>query len=330
MAELAGKSVLVTGAHGFVAGHLIEGLVAAGAQVVGLDLRAEMRSYLSMCAALGRIKLVEADVSAPEVMPAVFQEHQPQVVLHLAAQADVVRALNDPLGTFEANVRGTYVVLECARRAWEGADGPRALVVASSDKAYGQHQHLPYREDDELVGQFPYDVSKACADMIARGYHAAFDLPVAVTRCANIYGPGDLNFSRIIPGTMRSLLRGERPIIRSDGKPLRDYLYVADAADAYLRLAEALLDGEGAGEAYNFGTGEPVSVLEIFNEMVEVASRPDLEPEVMGEASKELRDQFLSPAKAQRELGWQAKVARKEGLARTYEWYRANFAAINE
>jgi CDP-glucose 4,6-dehydratase len=240
-----------------------------------------------------------------------------------------VRALKDPLGTFEANVRGTYVLLECARRAWEQADGPRAMVVASSDKAYGQHQHLPYREDDELLGQYPYDVSKACADMMARGYHVAFGLPVAVTRCANIYGPGDLNFARIIPGTFRSLLRGEKPIIRSDGKPLRDYMYISDAVEGYVCLAEALLRGEAAGEAYNFGTGEPVSVLEIFNEMVEVARRPDLEPEVLGEASKELRDQFLSPARAHRELGWRAQVLRRDGLARTYEWYAANLAAVD-
>ncbi len=330
MAELSGKKTLVTGVHGFVAAQLSERLVNDGAQVVGLDLRARSGSYLSRCGTLERMEFVTADITDAEAMNSVFEEHQPEVVFHLAAQAEVVEALENPLGTLEANVRGTYVILDCARRAWEDAEGPRALVVASSDKAYGQHQSLPYREDDELLGQYPYDVSKACADMIARGYHAAFGLPVAVTRCANIYGPGDTAFSRIIPGTMRSLLRGERPIIRSDGKPLRDYLYISDAVQAYVRLAEALLDGDAAGEAYNFGTGEPVSVLDIFNEMVEVAGRPDLKPEVRGEASRELRDQFLSSAKAQRELGWRAQVARKEGLVRTYEWYRDNLAAIDE
>lgn len=330
MAELAGKRVLVTGVHGFVAGHLSERLVNDGAHVVGLDLCARTGSYLSMCGALERMEFVAADISDPETMSAVFEERQPEVVFHLAAQAEVVEALKDPLRTFDANVRGTYIMLEGARRTWENAEGPRALVVASSDKAYGQHQSLPYREDDELLGQYPYDVSKACADMIARGYHVAFGLPAAVTRCANIYGPGDTTLSRIVPGTLLSLLRGERPIIRSDGKPLRDYMYISDAVDGYVRLAEALLDGEAAGQAYNFGTGEPVSVLDIFNEMVEVAGRPDLKPEVLGEASRELRDQFLSPAKAQRELGWRARVPRKEGLARTYQWYRDNLAAIDE
>jgi len=330
MSEIAGMKVLVTGAHGFVGGHLVERLIGLGAQVVGLDLRAEMASYLTMSGALERIKPVVADIADPDAMSATFEEHQPEVVFHVAAQAEVGLALEEPVTTLDANVRGTYITLECARRTWDGTDAPRAMVTASSDKAYGQHQSLPYREDDELLGQYPYDVSKACADMIARGYHVAFGLPVAVTRCANIYGPGDMRFSRIIPGTMRSLLRGERPIIRSDGKPLRDYMYVSDAVDGYLRLAEALLDGQAAGEAYNFGTGDPVSVLEIFSEMIDVADRPDLAPEILGEASRELRDQFLSPAKAHRELGWRAQVPRKEGLARTFEWYRDNLAAIDE
>ena len=330
MAELAGKKVLVTGVHGFVAGHLTERLVRIGARVVGLDLREDPRSYLSRCGALAQTDFVCADITEPEAMGALFAEHQPEVVFHLAAQAEVLEALKDPLRALEVNVRGTYLILECARRTWAEAKGPRALVVASSDKAYGQRQSLPYREDDELRGQYPYDVSKACADMIARGYHVAFGLPVAVTRCANLYGPGDTAFSRIIPGTMRSLLRGERPVIRSDGKPQRDYLYISDAVDAYLCLVEALLDGRAAGEAYNFGTGEPVSVVEIFHEMAEVAGRPDLEPEVLGEASQELRDQFLSAAKAQRELGWRARVPRQEGLARTYEWYRDHLAATDE
>jgi CDP-glucose 4,6-dehydratase len=202
------------------------------------------------------------------------------------------------------------------------------MVVASSDKAYGPHQHLPYREDDELLGLYPYDVSKACADMIARGYHEAYEMPSGVVRCANIYGPGDLNFNRIIPGTFRSLLKGERPIIRSDGTPMRDYMYVGDAVDGYVRVMNALLDGRHAGEAFNFGTGEPVSVLQIFREMVEVAGRPDLEPEVQGEAPKELSDQFISAAKARRLLGWQTLVPRHEGLRRTFRWYDDKLAEL--
>ncbi|MGD9496333.1 MAG: NAD-dependent epimerase/dehydratase family protein [Armatimonadota bacterium] len=327
MSEVAGRRVLVTGAHGFVAGHLIERLGEAGADVVGVDLWMLRQSYLSMSEAIRKTNLIEADICSLEEMQELFEQHRPQIVLHLAAQADVTRALSNPLGTFEANIRGTYVLLECARRLWED-DAPHAFVVASSDKAYGQHAHLPYREDDELLGLYPYDVSKACADMLTRGYHAAYGMPTAAVRCANIYGPGDLNFNRIVPGTFRSLLRGERPVIRSDGRPLRDYLYIDDAVDGYVRVMHSLLDGEQMGQAFNFGTGEPVSVLDIFNEMVEIAGRPDLAPEVLGEASRELRDQFLSAAKAQRLLGWQAHVPREEGLRRTFRWYRDNLHRI--
>ncbi len=330
MAKLEGMKVLVTGAHGFVSGHLIEALANSGADVVGLDLWLHRQSYLSMSGTLARMAMCEGDISDPGQMEDIFYQHKPDVLLHLAAQADVTRAMRNPLGTFEANVRGTYVLLECCRRQAEESGTPVAVVVASSDKAYGQTAHLPYREDDVLRGEFPYDVSKACADMIARGYHAAFGLPTAVTRCANIYGPGDLNLNRIIPGTLRSLLAGERPVIRSDGKPLRDYMYVADTVAAYLTLTEALLDQKGqvAGRAYNFGTGDPVSVLGIFEEMVQIAGRPDLEPEVLGEASGELSDQFISAALATRELGWSPQVSRDEGLRRTFEWYRENIDSI--
>ncbi|MCD6359638.1 MAG: NAD-dependent epimerase/dehydratase family protein [Armatimonadetes bacterium] len=328
MTDIAGMKVLVTGAHGFVAGHLIERLADAGADVVGVDLWLDRQSYLSMSGTLTKMEMHEADISDMEAMREVFEEHPCEIVMHLAAQADVTRAMKNPIGTFEANVRGTYLLLDHCRRQTEDGDPVRAIVVASSDKAYGQSAHLPYREDDQLRGLYPYDVSKACADMIARGYHAAFGLPVAVTRCANIYGPGDLNFNRIIPGTMRSLLLGERPVIRSDGRPLRDYMYVDDAVDGYLKLMEALLAGQAAGEAYNFGTGNPVSVLGIFEEMVQIADRPDLRPKVLGEAGGELRDQFISAARATRELGWQPQLTRAEGLRRTFEWYRENLEDI--
>ncbi|MEA3402596.1 MAG: NAD-dependent epimerase/dehydratase family protein [Armatimonadota bacterium] len=330
MADVAGMRVLVTGAHGFVAGHLIERLVGMDADVVGVDLCARRQSYLSISEAVHSIDLVEGDIASNDQMRELFDEWRPRVVLHLAAQADVTRALADPLGTFEANVRGTYILLEHARRIWEGEDGPHAMVVASSDKAYGRHTHLPYREDDELLGLYPYDVSKACADMIARGHHVAYSMPTGVVRCANIYGPGDLNFNRIVPGTFRSLLRGERPVIRSDGTPMRDYMYIDDAADGYRRVMEAVLDGERHGEAFNFGTGEPVSVLDLFEEMVQVAQRPDLEPQVQGEASKELRDQYISAHRARRLLGWEPRTPRREGLQRTYEWYARHLPEIED
>ncbi len=328
MAQLAGRKVLVTGAHGFVAGHLIERLAEAGAEVIGVDLWMIRQSYLSMSPAIRRTDLIEGDISNLEEMQALFDEHRPQIVVHLAAQADVTRALSNPLGTFEANVRGTYIVLECARRIWQDDGDPHALVIAGSDKAYGHHDYLPYREDDALLGLFPYDASKACADIIARGYHAAWGLPTGVVRCAQIYGPGDLNFNRIVPGTLRALLRGERPTIRSDGTPVRDYIYVADAVDGYMRVMGALLAGRHMGEAFNIGSGEGVSVLSIFREMAEIAGRPDLQPQVLGEATRELQDQVVSAERARRLLGWEVQVPRAEGLRRTFTWYRDNLAHI--
>ncbi len=328
MAQVAGRKVLVTGAHGFVAGHLIERLTEAGAEVIGVDLWMIRQSYLSMSEAMRRTDLLEGDISNLEEMQALFDEHRPEIVIHLAAQADVTRALSNPLGTFEANVRGTYILLECARRIWEDDDGPHAMIVASSDKAYGHREYLPYREDDALLGLFPYDASKACADIIARGYHAAWGMPTGVVRCAEIYGPGDLNFNRIVPGTFRSLLRGERSVIRSDGSPLRDYVYIDDAVDGYVRVMNAVLEGRHMGEAFTIGTGEPISVLEIYREMARSAGREDLEPEVLGEACCELRDQFVSADRARRMLGWEPLVSREEGLRRTFRWYRDNLTQI--
>ncbi|MGC9318046.1 MAG: NAD-dependent epimerase/dehydratase family protein [Armatimonadota bacterium] len=328
MSDVAGVKLLVTGAHGFVAGHLIERLLDMGADVVGVDLCAERQSYLGISGAVRSIELIEGDIASNEQMRELFDNVHPRAVLHLAAQADVTRALADPLRTFEANVRGTYILLEHARRIWQDEAGPHAMVVASSDKAYGRHTHLPYREDDELRGMYPYDVSKACADMIARGYHVAYAMPVGVVRCANIYGPGDLNFNRIVPGTFRSLLLGERPVIRSDGTLMRDYMFIDDAVDAYVRVMEALLAREHHGEAFNFGTGEPVSVLGIFEEMVRIAQRPDLKPQVLGEASRELRDQFISAHRARRLLGWEPRTPRPEGLERTYDWYARHLPQI--
>ena len=252
--------MLVTGAHGFVAGHLIERLAAAGAEVVGVDLWVLCQSYLSMSEAIRRTDLIEGDISNFQQMQELFDQHRPQIVFHLAAQADVTRALANPLGTFEVNIRGTYILLECARRMWDDGEA-HAMVVASSDKAYGAHSHLPYREDDALLGLYPYDVSKACADMITRGYYTAYGLPTAVVRCANIYGPGDLNFNRIVPGTFRSLLRANARLSAPTASPA-DYMYVADAVDGYVRVMNAPLAGEHMGEAL-FRRREPVSVLDI-------------------------------------------------------------------
>jgi CDP-glucose 4,6-dehydratase len=223
-----------------------------------------------------------------------------------------------PLSTFETNVKGTWTLLEAVRHT----PGVTRVVVASSDKAYGVHERLPYTEEAPLLGCYPYDASKACAEIIARAYSATFDVPVGVTRCANLYGGGDLNWSRVFPGTIRSVVRGERPVVRSDGTMLRDYLYVRDAVDAYLTLAEQLDRPEVRGEPFNFGMDDPRSVLEIVRTIVAVSDCPDLEPVVLNEAPNEIPAQYLDSAKAHRVLGWMPRRSLEEGLRETIAWYR--------
>jgi CDP-glucose 4,6-dehydratase len=239
--------------------------------------------------------------------------------LHLAAQSIVSVANRNPLATLESNIRGTWTVLEAARRS------PRVkqIVVASSDKAYGDNPKLPYTEDMPLRGRHPYDVSKSCSDLVAQMYANTYGLPVCITRCGNVYGPGDLNWNRIVPGTMRSALRGERPVIRSDGKFVRDYLYVDDGAAAYLRTAEVLAQrNELRGEAFNFSNDTPVTVVQLVERILKTAGRVDLLPEVRNEASHEIREQYLSSEKARQTLSWAPRFTLDEGLKHTFEWYR--------
>ena len=228
-------------------------------------------------------------------------------------------AARSALSTFEANVRGTWNLLEacrtCARRV-------ERVVVASSDKAYGSHETLPYTEDAPLQGRFPYDASKSCADLISLSYFHTFGVPVAVTRCGNLYGGGDLNFNRLIPGSIRSALRGEPPIVRSDGQFIRDYFFVRDAVAAYVELAERLPDERFVGEAFNFGTETPLSVLELVDRILGVMDRRDLEPVILNEASHEIREQYLDCAKARRLLGWKPRYGLDESLRETVDWYR--------
>jgi CDP-glucose 4,6-dehydratase len=317
------RRILVTGAYGFLAGHLIEALVGERAQVVGLVRDCPAQSYLQLQGLQSRLTLVPGDIADLEGCRRALNEHDIEVVFHLAAQATVGTANRSPISTFEANIRGTYMLLEACRELRAGGAPLQAVVVASSDKAYGQQEHLPYTEDSPLRGLHPYDASKSCADLLARTYAHTYALPVAVTRCANLYGPGDLNYSRLVPATLRSALRGERPIIRSDGSPCRDYLYVTDAVEGYLALAGALLDNRGRGAAYNLGTGVPVSVLEMVRRIL-AAVGSDLQPEVQGTASGEIDHQYLDPRRAQAELGWAAQVSLEEGLARSAQWYREN------
>jgi CDP-glucose 4,6-dehydratase len=312
------RPVFVTGCTGMLGSWLTIALVDAGAAVTGLVRDQVPFSHLRRSGYQDRIRIVRGDVADYELVERALNEYEIEVVFHLAAQTIVSIADRAPLSTFETNIRGTWRLLEAARRAPE----IRRIVVASSDKAYGPHERLPYTEDAPLLGHHPYDVSKACADQIARAYAATYDLPVAVTRCANLYGGGDLNWSRLIPGTIRSVIRGKRPVIRSDGTLIRDYLYIQDAVVAYLRLAECV-DAPGVrGEAFNFGMDDPKSVMEVVQAIIEVSDRPMLEPVVLAQAQDEIQDQYLDSRKAKRVLGWTPRYSLRDGLRETMAWYR--------
>ncbi len=260
-----------------------------------------------------------ADLADHQSLARVLDEHEVSAVFHLGAQTIVGTANHAPLHTYEANVRGTYNLLEACRARGEAV---QRIVVASSDKAYGAHDQLPYREDFALQAAFPYDVSKACADLIARSYAVSYGLPVAVTRLANVYGPGDLNWSRLVPDTARALVRGERPVVRSDGTPERDYLYLDDAVEAYLAVAGSLDRSDLWGRAWNAGRGEPLPVLEVVRRLIGVSGRR-LEPEVRGHGTPpgELDRQFLDSTAITTELGWSPRWDLDRGLASAWEWY---------
>ncbi|HVO31575.1 MAG TPA: GDP-mannose 4,6-dehydratase, partial [bacterium] len=250
-------------------------------------------------------------------------EYEASVVIHLAAQTIVGIANRNPVSTFETNVGGTWAMLEAARRS----PAVKSIVVASSDKAYGTAEHLPTPESDRLQGDHPYDVSKSCADLIARSYAISFRSPVAITRCGNFYGGGDLNFNRIVPGTIRSVVRSQRPVIRSDGKFVRDYIYVEDAASAYTTLARALAEDPAlAGEAFNFSNESPLSVTALVERILSRMGST-LAPEILNQASNEIREQYLDASKAKRVLGWKAAFDIDAGLDRTIRWYRDFFAS---
>jgi len=315
-------SVLVTGAEGFIGAHLVERLLNDGEKVVALRRDVPSLSYFKVEGLEDRCEVVLADLNDYESLLRVINEQDVRTVFHLAAQTIVGIANRSPLSTFETNIRGTYTLLEACRATGEVGDPVERVVVASSDKAYGEHDELPYREDFPLKPRYPYDVSKACTDMLARSYAATFGLPVAVTRLANVYGGGDFNLSRIVPDTVHALLRGERPVIRSDGTPERDYLYVDDAVEAYLAVARSLDRRELYGRAWNAGNGQPLSVLELVQRLI-AATRRDVEPEIAGEGKPhgEIDRQWLDSAAIRSELGWEPRWELERGLAETYAWY---------
>jgi CDP-glucose 4,6-dehydratase len=314
------RAVLVTGCTGLLGSWLTRALVDRGALVIGLVRDWVPQSELVSTHLIERIRVVRGDVRDPGTIERTLGEYEVETVFHLAAQTIVGIANANPLSTLETNIGGTWVLLEACRRS----PGVRQIVVASSDKAYGAHEVLPYGEDAPLRGRHPYDVSKACADMLAQSYAASFQLPVCVTRCGNLYGGGDLNWNRLVPGTVRSALRGEPPIIRSDGTFVRDYFYVEDAALAYLALAERMAaQPELAGEAFNFSTERQISARDLALLVLREAGRPDLALDIRASARNEIERQYLDASKARRVLGWRPRFDLEEGLRRTIAWYRA-------
>lgn len=313
------RRVFVTGATGLLGAHLVEGLRRQGSHVVCLVRDWVPESRLFKENMTDGVTLVRGDLEDYLLLLRALNEHEIDTVFHLGAQTIVSTASRSPLSTFEANIRGTYMLLEACAQNSKLID---RVVVASSDKAYGVHEKLPYGEDAPLVGRYPYDVSKSCADLISFSYHHTYGLPLAVTRCGNLFGGGDLNFNRLIPGTIRSALAGERPVIRSDGKFIRDYFYVKDAVDAYLTLGEAIGREGITGQAFNFGMDHPLSVIEVVDQILQAMVRQDLEPEVLDQAQHEIPKQYLDCTRARQRLNWAPRRTFAEGLAETIDWYR--------
>ena len=317
-------NVLITGANGFVGAWVAKALIEKKANVVVLLRDQVPRSTLELFGVRDRLRgIVIGDLTDYSVVHRAINEYEVEACYHLAAQAIVGVANRSPLSTFESNIKGTWNVLEAARNA----EVLKRLIIASSDKAYGEHSNLPYKEDFCLNALHPYDASKACADILARTYYNTYGLPVCVSRCANIYGGGDLNFSRLVPDTIRSVIRGTPPIIRSDGTPVRDYMYIKDVVSAYLTLGEKL--EEVKGEAFNFGSNAPISVLQLVTKILDIAGS-DLRPVIKGKGSikGEIDRQYLSSEKAAKLLDWKPKYGLEDGLKETFEWYKAYFASM--
>jgi CDP-glucose 4,6-dehydratase len=317
------RTAFVTGATGFVGAHVARKLVEAGARVVCLQRDGVRANSLDLFNLRHRVTVINGSVEDFTLIERTINEYEVEAVFHLAAQAIVGAANRSPVSTFETNIRGTYALLEACRLS----PIVKRVVVASSDKAYGTHQDLPYTEDYPLHGLFPYDASKACTDILARSYAHSFKTPVAVSRFANIYGPGDMNLSRIIPGTIVSVLRDQSPVIRSDGTPIREFVYVDDVANGYLLLAEKI--DEVIGQAFNFGAGEQVTMLDLVERIIKLSGK-NLKPNVLlqRKIEREIDAQYLSSEKVEKRLGWRAKTGLAEGLRLTIEWYREHLHEI--
>lgn len=315
------KNIFITGADGFIGSWLAKKLAERKANVIILVRDLKIESPYKLFDLKNKVTQVQGDVTDYPFLERVLNEYSVDSCFHLAAQALVQIANRSPLSTFESNIKGTWNILEACRNT----KTIERVIVASSDKAYGRQKKLPYTEESPLLGLYPYDASKACADILARCYFISFNLPVAVTRNANTYGGGDLNFSRIIPDAIRCILQEKEFIIRSDGTPERDYMYVEDAVDGYLAMAEQVEKENVKGEAFNFGTGKPISVISLFEKIAELCGRPRIKPKILGVAKNEIDRQYLATDKSKKILNWSPKHTLEEGLKLTIEWYRQYF-----
>ncbi|OHB58197.1 MAG: sugar dehydratase [Planctomycetes bacterium RBG_13_44_8b] len=311
------KKVLITGFEGFLGSNLTKALLSSDADIVGLDIKVNRKSTILTLAEYEKIKIIKGNVANYNLMKKIISDFEIEVVFHLAAEAIVVRSHQNPLRTFSSNIQGTWSVLEACRNN----KTVKSIVVASSDKAYGSHRKLPYEETSPLMGNHPYDVSKSCADLIAYAYFHSYGLPVVVTRCGNIYGPGDFNFSRIVPDAIRCTVLDKILYIRSDGKFTRDYAYVDDIVNGYTLLAEKMRKENLAGEAFNLSDENPITVIELVGTIYRIANK---EPnyKILNKAKYEIKNQYLCSRKARKILGWKPKYSLEEGLRNAIEWYR--------
>ena len=316
-----GTSVLVTGADGFIGSHIAKALIDKGTQVSTIIRDIKKNNNLDILGIKGKISIVYGDLINLKDCERAINEYDIEFCFHIGAQALVGPANRSPLSTFESNIKGTWNILEACRLS----KTIKGLVVASSDKAYGQQEKLPYTEESPLSGYFPYDASKACAEILARSYFMSYNLPLAITRNANTYGAADMNFSRIIPDVISRLVKGEVPVIRSDGTAERDYMYIKDGVDAYLAVAENLDRKDVLGQAFNFGTGKPISVLKLYDKIIALIGK-DVKPKILGQAKNEIDRQYLDSQKALRVLNWKPKYSLDNGLKETIEWYKGYFS----
>ncbi|MCM8811701.1 MAG: GDP-mannose 4,6-dehydratase [Candidatus Omnitrophica bacterium] len=316
------RPVFVTGASGLQGSWLTRALAGLQANVVVLMRDWVPQSELCRSGLIEQVRVVRGEMTDQALIERILGEYEIDTVFHLAAQTIVTIANRNPLSTLDTNIRGTWTLLEASRRC----PTVKQIVAASSDKAYGSQAELPYREEAPLIGRHPYDVSKSCADLLAQSFAKTFGVPVVIARCGNLYGGGDLNWNRIVPGTIRSVIRGERPVIRSDGTLTRDYFYVEDGANAYLQAAQKLAEDRSlVGEAFNFSNEQPMNVLQITREILKVMKRQDLEPIIQNQTSNEIPHQYLDASKARKRLGWKPIFTMEEALHKTVDWYEKFF-----